>query len=151
MAEFLTPHFTLEELTFSETALRKGINNKPSVDVLDALYTTAEGLERVRTALGVPIVVVSGYRSPKLNAAVGGAKTSQHVTGYAADFHPLGLDLADACETLIDHEDFVNFDQLILEGGESGWIHVSFAEHPRREVLTASFVNGKAQYSKGLV
>ena len=83
----LSEHFTLEELTFSATAQRKQIDNKPPAEVLENMKRLAAGLEEVRAALGnKPMRINSGYRSPKLNRAVGGARLSAHMAGYAADF-----------------------------------------------------------------
>ena len=79
-------YFTIEELTASATAKRKGISNKPTADIVAALERLVENvLDPLREAWGAPIIVTSGYRSPKLNAAVGGARGSQHTYGQAAD------------------------------------------------------------------
>ena len=82
----LSPHFTLSDFTFSETAVRRGIDNTPDSEALDNLHTLAAGLEQVRYLLDAPIHVTSGYRSAKLNSAIGSSPTSDHVRGYAADF-----------------------------------------------------------------
>lgn len=146
---FLSKHFSLEELTESDTAIRKGLDNTPSNEALGNLYTLAEGLERVRTTLHeAPIIIKSGYRSPKVNAIIGGNKKSQHIQGLAADFiAPSFGDPKSICETIIDHEDFVGFDQLIHEGT---WVHISFSSNPRGEILTAHFNSSGVYYSKGL-
>jgi len=82
----LSEHFSLEELTASEVAARAGIDNTPSPEAMGNLLRLAEGLELVRAALGNnPIHVTSGYRSPRLNQMVGGAKNSMHMQGLAAD------------------------------------------------------------------
>ena len=79
-------YFTLKELTKSETALRHGINNTPDKKSQQNLEKLIELiLDPLREAYGKPIVVTSGYRCEKLNRILGGAKTSQHVTGEAAD------------------------------------------------------------------
>lgn len=144
----LSTHFTLEEMTTSDTAVRLGIDNTPSAQVIDALYTTTAGLERVRTILGVPLIVSSGYRCPKLNTAVHGAKTSQHLKGEAADFRApeFGTPLQ-ICRELLKYTDFIGFDQLLFEGT---WCHISFSDQPRNEVLTAKFSGGSVTYTKGL-
>ena len=91
----LTPHFSLEELTFSEVALRQGIDNTPTTEqVLNLKRLCQELLEPVRSLLNVPMHINSGFRSPKVNAAVGGAHGSAHLAGLAADFIPIGLDLS---------------------------------------------------------
>lgn len=144
----LSTHFTLDELTQSETATRLGIDNSPSDEVVDNLYTTAAGLERIRTVLDAPVLISSGYRCPKLNSAVHGSKVSQHMRGQAADFRApkFGTPLQ-VCMEIVENTGFVDFDCLILEGT---WVHVSFSDDPRNEVLTAHFDNGKVSYSGGL-
>src|SRR5574343_627287 len=98
----LTEHFTLEEFQFSDTAVRKGIDNSVPQDLLDNVTLTAMGMERVRSILGKPIKVTSGYRGPKLNAAIGGAKSSAHMSGLACDFtcESYGTPL-DICKRLV--------------------------------------------------
>lgn len=137
-------HFTLDEFTQSQTAVRKGIDNTPSEEVtanLEALVRNI--LDPLRERLGQAITISSGYRSPVLNKAVGGAKNSQHLTGEAADINCPAI----GTERLFDvlRASGLPFDQLIEEGT---WVHVSFGIRDRREVLRATFVNGKAQYTK---
>lgn len=142
----LSRHFTLEELTFSQTAIRKGIDNTPSLEKVAHLTRLACCMEQVRALLGGPIRITSGYRSPALNAAVGGAKTSAHMAGYAADFvcpsfgSPLEIVKAIAASS-------IKFDQCIQEGT---WVHISFDPDMRREVLTAHFHHGEAYYTEGV-
>lgn len=81
----LTDHFDSDEFTLSQTAARLGIDNTPSPEVMSNLLELATALEIVRERLGCPIVITSGYRSPALNEAVGGAKGSAHLMGHAAD------------------------------------------------------------------
>lgn len=142
----LSDHFSLGELTRSQVALRRGIDNTPSDEVIEALKLTAAWMEKVRELLKVPIHVLSGYRSLKLNAAVNGSSTSQHCLGEAVDFvaPEFGQPLA-ICQRIRDSD--IEFDQLIYEGT---WVHVSFREMPRGNVMTAHFNNGKTTYSKGL-
>jgi hypothetical protein len=130
----LSPHFSLAELTFSQTAARRGIDNTPPADVLAELKRTALGLEAVRVRLGcAPVLISSGYRSPAVNAAVGGSKASQHMTGQAADFTaPRFGSPAEVVAALVDSG--VEYDQLILEFGR--WVHISFADTPRHQALT---------------
>jgi zinc D-Ala-D-Ala carboxypeptidase len=141
----LTQHFTLEEITRSDYAVRQGLDNTPPPALMGNALPLAEGLERVRAVLGVPVFISSGYRSPAVNRGVGGAASSQHLKFQAADVSPFGLDLRTAMEKLIDHEDFVRFDQLIYEGQ---WLHVSFAPTPRGSILVANFGGGGVTYSK---
>ena len=82
----LSPNFTLEEATFSETATRLGIDNQPSPDQLENLKKSAEGMETIRTLLGKPIRVSSWLRLPAVNQAIGGAAKSSHMDGWAIDF-----------------------------------------------------------------
>ena len=143
----LSEHFTLEELTFSATAQRKQIDNKPPADVLENMKRLAAGLEEVRAALGnKPMRINSGYRSPKLNRAVGGARLSAHMAGYAADFvcpefgGPLKIVKALAATG-------IQFDKLIQEGT---WVHISFAPEARRQLLTAHFGPNGTSYTAGV-
>ena len=129
-------YFTLNELTASSTAKRKGIDNTPDATVRANLTAlVANILDPLREAYGKPIVVSSGYRSPKLNKAVGGAAKSQHVTGQAADIHTLSDTPADN-KKLFDLIQSLKlpFDQLINEYGFN-WVHVSFSPRNRRQVL----------------
>jgi zinc D-Ala-D-Ala carboxypeptidase len=147
----LTPHFSVAELTRSEYAVRKGIDNTPNDEVLANLLLLADGLERVRSVLGVSVYISSGYRSQKVNAGIGGATNppSAHTLGLAADFTApeFGSPL-EICRALESQQDEVDFDQLINEGT---WVHISFKEaSPRGEILTAHFNGGKATYTRGL-
>lgn len=130
---YLSPHFTLDELTFSQTAERLGLNNDPGPEVLAALKRTALGLEAVRVRLGgAPILVSSGYRSPPVNAAVGGSASSQHMRGEAVDFTAPRFGVPrQIVDALADSD--VPYDQLILEFGR--WVHISFSGNPRRHAL----------------
>lgn len=146
----LTEHFTLEELCESDTAIRKGIDNIPDANIIACLQLLAPGLERVRAVLGVPMRINSGYRSPKLNAAVGGAKSSAHVLGLAADFTaPMYGDPRDVCHAIMEHSEIIGFDKLIYEGT---WVHVSFpdGDDPLLETLTARFEGGSVRYERGI-
>lgn len=147
----LSNHFTLEELTNSEYATRKGIDNTPSPEVCANLQVLANGLERVRALIGGPMRISSGYRSPKLNSAIGGATDSYHLRGLAADFTcPAYGSPKDIAECIADHEDAIGFDKLIYEGT---WVHVQFPDAedaPRGDILTAHFNGGRATYTKGI-
>lgn len=146
----LTDHFTLGELTASEIAARRDIDNTPTAAIVKNLERTAQTLERVRVLLGSkPILVSSGYRSPALNTVVGGAKTSAHMQGLAADFTCPGFGSPLAiCERLAASG--LDFDQLIQEGT---WVHIGLAvegQKPRRQILTAKFGEGGTTYRGGL-
>ena len=84
MRRKLSEHFTLEELIFSQTAMRKGIDNTPAPDIVRNLRRLAGALEDVRALLGAPVVISSGFRGEALNRAVGGARNSAHMRGLAA-------------------------------------------------------------------
>lgn len=128
----LSPHFTLDEFTLSQTAVRLGLENKPVGQDLANLHKTAAGLEEVRALLGVPILISSGYRSVMVNAAVGGARNSQHMTGQAADFTaPAFGSVAEVFSAIKGSA--IDYDQCIIEYGR--WIHISFTEAPRRQAL----------------
>lgn len=143
----LTEHFSLSELTASATAQRLGIDNHPGLEIISHLTQLAMQLERVRHALGdKPMIISSGYRCPELNKAVGGARRSAHMEGWAADFtcpdfgSPLEIVRALAATNL-------PFDKLIQEGR---WVHISFKPGARRQVLTAHFnPDGKPTYTAG--
>jgi len=138
----LSPHFTLSELTASATAVARGWENVPPPEVMGALRRTAAGLEEIRALLSgivgqpVPIIVTSGYRSLRLNRAIGSRDTSQHVLGEAVDFRaPQFGTPAQIVATVA--RSTVAFDQLIAESTRAGvrWVHVSFGPRCRREVL----------------
>ena len=138
----LSSSFTLEQFTFSETAIRKGLDNTPNDEQLANLTDLAQALERVQQLLG-PLHISSAFRSPKVNAAVGGSSTSAHMEGYAADFTcpSFGTPL-EVCKAIAASD--LSFDQLIQEGT---WAHLSIDPRMRRELLTATFSGGKATYS----
>ena len=142
----LSPAFTLAELTHSQTALRLGIDNDPSVEVIHALQRLClELLQPIRDHFG-PVQVASGYRCPELNKHIGGSSRSQHCQGEAADIVIATVKPIDICRFVV--EAGLPFDQLIEEGT---WTHISSADTPRGQVLTAHFENGKATYSEGLL
>ena len=132
MSTKVTMHFTIEELYASDTAKKKGIDNKPAVQqLINLVYLTAYVLEPLRVAMGEPIPISSGYRCPKLNEAVGGVRNSQHMTGQAADLS-IGGDRAKGRKWFEYIKNHLPFDQLIWERNPSTgteWVHVSFV-HP---------------------
>lgn len=142
MENQITKNFTLDELIYSATAAKKGIDNKPTEEHYKNMVSLCKNvLQPLREKLGKPINVNSCYRCPKLNAAVGGAKTSQHCNGQAADIEINGMSNYDLACYIRDN---FEFDQLILEfcdnlknDKNSGWVHVSYKDSGnRKQVLT---------------
>jgi hypothetical protein len=142
----VSEHFTIEELTFSSTAVARGIDNQPPADAVEHLAVLAQGLEAVRALLGAPLRIDSGYRCPALNAAVRGVPTSAHTAGFAADFICPAYGTPFGIVRRIVEDGSIRFDQLIQEGT---WVHISFDPKMRGEVLTAHFADGKATYTQG--
>ena len=123
----LSAHFSLNEMTKSQTALRLGLDNNPGPDGVASLRTLCEQvLEPVREHFGRPVIINSGFRAKAVNKAIGGASSSQHCKAEAADIEIPGVDNLNLYEWLTVNSDY---DQLILEyyTGEprSGWVHVS--------------------------
>jgi hypothetical protein len=140
MAEPLTQDFTLEELVFSQTAARLGITNRPNATQIAALKALCENLlQPLRDALSVPISVSSGFRSARLNQAVRGAASSQHLQGQAADIRVFSQTSKALFKRVIGLD--LPFDQLIHEGGkQSQWVHLSFDQaHRRSQIFSATF------------
>lgn len=144
----LSPHFYLEELTHSDTAVRKGIDNTPNPVIVQNLFKVAAVLEQARKILGdKPILVSSGYRCPELNAAIGGAHNSEHTVGMAADFRcPSFGSPLQICQKLATSG--LKFGQLIQEGT---WVHISAPDGVKDgQVLTAVFGEHGTTYREGL-
>lgn len=129
----ISEHFSLDQLTWSETALEREIDNTPPPESVENLRRLADGLEQVQTLLGNPISISSAYRCRELNIAVGGTTESQHVQGLAADFT---CDLFGSPLAIVQAigESDIEFDQCILEYGR--WVHISFSPAPRGRLLT---------------
>ncbi len=147
----LTENFSLNELTKSQTAERKGIDNTPSAEHQENLKSLCEMiLQPIRDHFGQVVSVSSGYRSPELCVAIGSSTQSQHAKGQASDFEIFGVsnkELADYIDQNLD------YDQLILEywKGEdepnSGWVHCSFnTQGNRKQYLRAYKENGSTKY-----
>jgi hypothetical protein len=139
----ISTHFSLSELTFSQTADRLGLDNTPTDAIVDNLVSLAHGLEMVRALVGVPLYISSGYRSPQVNRAVGGQLNSQHCTGQAADISaPAYGDASSLLKVILANK--LPFDQAILEyyrpatlsEPSRGWCHISFVRGtPRQQAL----------------
>ena len=147
----LTENFSLNELTKSQTAERKGIDNTPSAEHQENLKSLCEMiLQPIRDHFGQVVSVSSGYRSPELCVAIGSSTQSQHAKGQASDFEIFGIsnkELADYIDENLD------YDQLILEywKGEdepnSGWVHCSYTNgNNRKQYLRAYKENGSTKY-----
>lgn len=137
----LSPHFTLEEATFSATAERLGIDNFcKDEEVLANAYNTARQMEIVRESLdNQPVHIDSWIRCLKLNRKLKSKDTSQHIKGEAVDFICPGFGAPiDICRKLIYHN--VPFDQLILE---HSWVHISFSKKQRRGIILSLLENGE--------
>ena len=145
----ITANFSLDEMTKSQTALRKGINNMPDPIHLHNLHGLCKNiLQPVREHFGRAVTISSGYRSEDLCVAIGSSRKSQHAKGQAADFEIFGVDNKEVAEWI---RDVLDFDQLILEfynedDPSSGWVHCSYAEDNRGSVLKYDGTN----YIEGL-
>jgi len=150
----LTQNFTLSEMTKSETALRHGMDNTPGEVEIDNLKILAEKvLQPVRDHYTRGVKVNSGYRSPDVNAKVGGSRTSDHCRGMAADIEIPGVPNHELAEWIAQN---LSFTQVILEFytrgvPDSGWVHVSYdPANLKKQTLTAVKENGKTVYLPGL-
>ena len=144
----LSKYFTLLELTKSTNAIRLGISNEPNTITLDKLEALCLNIgDPIREYFGKPVSVNSGFRSPELNAATKGSKTSQHMKGEAMDIEIIGVSNGDLAAWIYNN---LEYDQLILEfhhedDPSSGWVHISYCEGKnRKQALITS--NGKEYY-----
>lgn len=141
----LSKHVTRSEFERSETAINRGIDNSMNEFEIERAKLVCENcFEPIRTKVGAPIRINSGFRSGALNRAIGGSKTSQHSLGEAID---LDLHDRDLFEWIIDN---VEFDQLIFEGGttdKADWFHISYRKgRLRKQVLRMVKKGGKSTY-----
>lgn len=149
--ERISQNISFSQGTVSATAARLGIRNQPTQAVINNMKVTAEAIyEPLVAHFGVPPTIISFFRSPALNRAVGGSQTSQHMTGQALDLRGAGsVTNAQLFNYIRQH---LPFDQLIWEFGtatEPSWVHVSFVPvpaRPRRQVLRAIKRAGKTVY-----
>lgn len=117
----LSPHFSFEEFTASDTARRLGIMNDIPLALIHNAQKTAEMLERIREFLGKPMRVTSGFRCLALNRAIGSKDTSDHVKALACDFQVDGVTSYELALQLAPVLDQLGIGQLIYE---HTWIHV---------------------------
>lgn len=135
----LSKNFSLDELTVTST----GLANVPNAAEMASLKALAlHVLQPLRSALGRPVLVNSGFRSEAVNRAVGGTASSQHRLGQAADIRVAGMSSADLAREIVRLG--LPFDQLIEEFGR--WVHVSYGPRHRRQVLRATTENGRTVY-----
>ena len=152
---YMTKNFSYFEMIKSSTADRMGVSNEPTTEhVINLVNLCNFILQPVREEF-VPIRISSGYRSPALNAKIGGSGKSQHCNGEAADFESSRISNPKLAAWIAKN---LEFDQLILEfydgkNPNSGWVHCSYKKDGtnRKSTLTALKVKGKTQYKKGLL
>jgi len=134
--EKMSDHFSFLEMTRTDHRKYLEDNRKPSQTELDAGIVLCETiLEPIRDHFGKPVIIHSGYRCGKLNKAIGGSKSSQHMKFQAADFHVSGVKLEDVFNWIWKESD-LEWGQLILEGwaiGHPTWIHVSLGQPFRKK------------------
>jgi hypothetical protein len=148
----LSKYATLDECSRSVTASRLGIDNNPPVEVRDNLREVCSKVfDPCREFVGGPLAIASGYRSPKLNKAVGGSKTSEHMVGQALDIDCDTFGNKTNAELFYFIKDNLEFNQLIWEFGTDKnpeWIHVSYSRlHNKKQILKASKIKGKTVYT----
>ena len=148
----LTENFSLNELTKSQTAERKGINNTPSTEHQENLKRLCESiLQRVRDHFERVVSISSGYRSEELCLAIGSKTTSQHAKGEAAAFEIYGISNKELADWINEN---LTYDQLILEywkesDPNSGWVHCSFSLNGNRKQYLRAYKNeGKTKYEQ---
>ena len=147
----LSENFTLQELIYSDTAVRMGIDNKPNDETVENLKILCENiLEPIRSHFKAPVVVSSGYRSEAVCLAVGSSSKSQHIKGQAVDFEIFGIPNKEVTDWIVQN---LNFDQCILEfwndkEPNSGWVHCSYSkDNNRKQYLNAQKLNGRVVYT----
>jgi zinc D-Ala-D-Ala carboxypeptidase len=149
----VTEHVSYKEVTKSNTAIRRGIENIPSGEQMENIKLLCEKVfEPLREHVGGPIAINSLFRSVELNIAIGGAASSQHCANNGA-----AMDIDDTLGRMSNAEMFnfikdnLDFDQLIWEFGTDenpDWVHVSYKERGnRKQILKCKRVNGKTVYS----
>ena len=151
MANKISKHISYKEGTYSQTALRRGLDNTPNEEQLKCMKEVAENLfEPLREWVGGPIKINSFFRGEPVNTAIGGSKYSQHMKGQAIDIDDTFRHKTNA-EMYHYIKDYLDFDQMIWEFGDDknpNWVHISWVSHrPNRKKLTiAKRINGKTKY-----
>jgi hypothetical protein len=148
----ISEHLYLAEVIRSESAKRYGISNMPIEEHIANFKLLAENIfEPIRSHFRCPILISSGYRSKELNNKIGGSKTSQHCLGQAVDIDMDGTDYGATNSDIFKYiKSDLPFDQLIWEFGNDNnpdWVHVSYSDRHRKEILKAIRVNGKVKYA----
>lgn len=134
----LTPHFTLEELAGTSVKKYKEQNLEEAKKNMGKMYMLAGFAERIREIVGKPIIVTSAFRCVKLNNAVGGSLTSQHLNAEAIDIKVSGKTSEELLQILVASD--LKYDQIIWEtSGRTSWVHVSIGS--KKEKLR--YLNGK--------
>lgn len=136
----ITEHFSLEEMTVNSF----GLPNIPNVTQLKNLLFLCSNLEKIRAHFGKPITINSGFRNPAVNAKVGGAKTSQHLEGIAADIECKGVSNKELWEYIVYN---MPFDQCIAEfhrdsDPSAGWVHYSVKQIGNRSMAMSCIQRG---------
>ena len=147
----LSKNFNLVEMTKSQTATRKGIDNTPSAEHQGNLQSLCmHVLQPIRDHFSQVVTVSSAYRSPELCLAIGSKTTSQHAKGEAADFEIFGVSNKELADYINEN---LEYDQLILEywtesDPNSGWVHCSYSEGNNRNQYLKAYKdeNNKTRY-----
>jgi len=149
MKSKISKHISLREATFSITAIRKGYSNIPNKEQLENMKYVAENIfEPVREHFNSPIRVSSMFRSYKVNRAIGGSKSSQHMKGEAMDIN--NRDKKPSNSEIFNYiKDNLVFDQLIWEFGDKdnpAWVHVSLKECKNRNQILKAYSKNRRTY-----
>ena len=151
----LSKNFALAEFTKSQAAFRRGLDNTPDAEQVENLRDLVDHvLQPVRSHFARPVIITSGFRSKKLNSAIGGSATSHHMRGMAADFEIPSVANGIIAEWIQEN---LQFTQLILEFytpgvPDSGWVHVAYdAQDLKEESLTVTRTIKGVHYRLGLI
>jgi zinc D-Ala-D-Ala carboxypeptidase len=143
----LSKHFSTLEFTHSDTAVEHGINNElPPALNADAIWFAEDVLEAIRSLIGKPIRITSGYRCVDLNQRIGGAHNSYHMKATAADITVKGMTAYELAQTISISQ--IPFDKVIQEHGR--WVHVQGRPPGRKECFTATKKNHRTVYIEGI-